>query len=214
MSNNSQASILLIDQIAYPTCHVVLKTADEGQRAYCWDWWARCFLLSKFVILSRPLGPLKSELSFWFLVSTAHILCNPMRVECAGLSDLRESLSAALVFGPLNLEPVSGWLSKVCTSDCTILMCIHNTWQTETTLSSCNFASAYLTVCIWSVCFFLLHDPWNGGPFRNAPSKGRTFFAYHLALFKAQLRKKKPMFWDQVPLPLFNLNLTPIITSI
>ena len=30
------ASILLIDQTAYPTRHVVLKTADEGRHAYGW----------------------------------------------------------------------------------------------------------------------------------------------------------------------------------
>ena len=27
---------LFIDQIAHPTCHVVLKTADEGRHAYGW----------------------------------------------------------------------------------------------------------------------------------------------------------------------------------
>ena len=36
VSNYSQAPILLIDQIAHPTCHVVLKTADEGRHAYSW----------------------------------------------------------------------------------------------------------------------------------------------------------------------------------
>ena len=70
------------------------------------SWNRRCSrMLSKSVFLSTSLGPLERKLSFCILVLTAHNLCRPVTNDCAMASGHSRSLSHAITFGPLNLEP-------------------------------------------------------------------------------------------------------------
>ena len=119
-SNRLSAPIMLIDQTAQPTRHVILKKADEGRRAYNWTRCHQCSrnrgsdaLLSSAVSMSLSLGPLCNKSRFCVFFLTAHNLYCPMWLSGQGVKMLT-SLTNATHFLPqeiLRLEPDAGFLS-------------------------------------------------------------------------------------------------------
>ena len=63
--------------------------------------------------------------------------------------------------------------------------------QNEAVLSPCNFATTHSTACILNFYPLKLRDPWNGGPFCNAPFSTENSLGVWLSILAWKLQSRR-----------------------